>query len=455
MRIEIREKPYDLYLVMGASAVLVLVILLVPESSILRVILGLPFLLFFPGYTLISALYPERHRIIRKEEKEPGEDDDDEEENVDKKGLDGLERVALSLGLSIAITPLIGLVLNYTYDWDPEHLGIRLYPILFSQFVFIMIASLVAVRRRRNTPLEDRFSIVIAYEPPKDYTRMDWVLTVGIVVMMIASVILLAYIIIVPREGEAFTEFYVLGRGRMADEYPRFLHPGEVQKVFIGVGNHEHEDMNYTIVLTLDPFSRNRTYENLDNVTISKIEQPSLNITVEDGETLELECNFTIPVRGAFKLRVLLFHEGEEYRDLHLWVSVFSEDEYKTSANGDASCFISGPDLDPTAIPDTIHTDEIMNITVGTVILGGDEGMVNVSVWSGAPDLWIPLGRGIDGAMLDGSTGMYREEYVTSESTWEAHFDILLPPGEWDLHMRVKGHDWTINFDLKVVSEAP
>ncbi len=39
--------------------VLVAVIILFP-SNILRIILGLPFLLFFPGYTLVAALFTKK-----------------------------------------------------------------------------------------------------------------------------------------------------------------------------------------------------------------------------------------------------------------------------------------------------------------------------------------------------------------------------------------------------------
>ena len=53
--------------------VLVAVIILFP-SNILRLILGLPFLLFFPGYTLVAALFTK------------------------KEGMGGIERVALSFG---------------------------------------------------------------------------------------------------------------------------------------------------------------------------------------------------------------------------------------------------------------------------------------------------------------------------------------------------------------------
>ena len=51
--------------------VLVAVIILFP-SNILRLILGLPFLLFLPGYTLVAALFTK------------------------KEGMGGIERVALS-----------------------------------------------------------------------------------------------------------------------------------------------------------------------------------------------------------------------------------------------------------------------------------------------------------------------------------------------------------------------
>ncbi len=177
MRIEVREQPYDLYSIIGASLILVLVILILPGLDVLRIILGLPFILFFPGYVLISALYPERKRSFDKDGNEvsisPDDEDDDDgpsEDKVKSKGLDGLERIALSLGLSIAITPLIGLVLNYTYDWAPDVLGIRLVPILVTQFLFIAIVGVWAIYRRNKVPSEDRFAIAIDISFPRVFS---------------------------------------------------------------------------------------------------------------------------------------------------------------------------------------------------------------------------------------------------------------------------------------------
>ena len=117
----------DLLLINILSALLIAVIAFSPDSPA-RIILGLPFILFFSGYVLICALFPRR------------------------KDLDIIERLALSLGLSIAVTSLMGLVLNYT------PFGIRLYPVTFSLFLFIVLLSIVAMYRRRTLSLRDAFA---------------------------------------------------------------------------------------------------------------------------------------------------------------------------------------------------------------------------------------------------------------------------------------------------------
>ena len=98
--------PIDIIICMIWSLILLPIALLDIEGAI-RIILGLPFILFIPGYILVFSLFPEKKT---------------------DHGIDIIERIALSLGLSLAVVPLIGLGLNYTI-W-----GIRLEPILFSLF---------------------------------------------------------------------------------------------------------------------------------------------------------------------------------------------------------------------------------------------------------------------------------------------------------------------------------
>jgi len=123
--------PSDLTLVILLTLLSIPFVLLPPlnEISPVRIILGLPLVLFLPGYALIATLFP------RKDD------------------LDGVERVALSFGLSIAITPLLGLGLNYT------PFGIRLTPVLTVLSVFTIALAIGAWTRRSGIPDEDRFVV--------------------------------------------------------------------------------------------------------------------------------------------------------------------------------------------------------------------------------------------------------------------------------------------------------
>jgi uncharacterized membrane protein len=89
-----------------------------PPFTWLRVLMGFLVSLYLPGYALIEALYPQRSE------------------------LEELERLALSVGLSLALTPLTGFVLNYT-PW-----GIRLDPITVAITFLILALGLVAVFRK-------------------------------------------------------------------------------------------------------------------------------------------------------------------------------------------------------------------------------------------------------------------------------------------------------------------
>ena len=128
----LRDLPKDLTLVILLTLSCMLFVLIPPlNETPVRVVLGLLLVLFLPGYSLIAALFPRR---------------DD---------LDGIERIALSFGLSIAVVPLLGLALNYT------SYGIRLVPILLVLSVFTVSLAVIAGVRRCWLPEEDRFAVEV------------------------------------------------------------------------------------------------------------------------------------------------------------------------------------------------------------------------------------------------------------------------------------------------------
>lgn len=123
----------------ATATITAVIVFTVPENlnplSYVRIVLGTIFILWLPGYTFIRALFPQH---------EPAK--------TNAKNLDTIERVSLSLGMSLALVPIVGLLLNYT-PW-----GIRLTPIVLSLLALtIVFATTAAVREHGlNAEMEPR-----------------------------------------------------------------------------------------------------------------------------------------------------------------------------------------------------------------------------------------------------------------------------------------------------------
>ncbi len=300
---EMRDTPYDLILCASLALLLIALVALVPDTFF-RQILGLVFVLFLPGYAATAALFPENDQI------------------------DTIERIALSFGLSIAIVPLIGLGLNFT-PW-----GIRLNPILASVSAFIIAAAFIAWYRRNALPSDERFAIAVNFK--MDFGGMplvDKALTIGIVVMLIASVGVLAYAITTPRVGERFTQLAILGPGGMATEYPRNLTVGEDATVLLSVLSYEHRDVNYTVAIVLTNQTDNSTsviaYDIDWNATYALVPHEAItqNFSLHHLEYYNQTVKFNVTAPGTWKLQFLLFLQGQpvsqdSYREVHLWLNV-------------------------------------------------------------------------------------------------------------------------------------
>jgi hypothetical protein len=138
------------------AAITVVVVFTVPEDfypwSYLRNALGIIFVLWLPGYAAIKALFPTRLPIKTSTE-----------------NLDAIERVALSLGMSLALVPIVGLLLNYT-PW-----GIRLTPIVLSLLALTIVFATAAIIRENKAKKRNfvdqascsSFSMIVKHVRPK------------------------------------------------------------------------------------------------------------------------------------------------------------------------------------------------------------------------------------------------------------------------------------------------
>ena len=277
MKIKIRNELIPLNLLV---LVLVAAIVLFPSTG-LRIALGLPFLVFFPGYTLMAALFPQRG------------------------GVGVLERIALSFGMSIAVVPLLGLVLNYT-PW-----GIRLEPILYSVASFILITSIIAWLRRKRLPQAERFGIEF------QFGVLGWgggiwdkVLSVILVIAILGALGMMGYAIATPKVGERFTEFYILGLDGQAADYPMEIKVGEPERVTVGIVNHESEVVSYHVEVKIDGVKNNEVGP----------------IVLANGQKWEGIVTFTPnKVVDNEKVDFLLYKNVEAEPSLallHLWIDV-------------------------------------------------------------------------------------------------------------------------------------
>ena len=124
---------YWITIILTASTTLI--VFTIPEDAFplvyIRYVLGAILVLWLPGYSLIKALFP----TGAASEKSSG-------------NLDFVERIALSMGLSLALVPIVGLLLNYT-PW-----GIRVTPIVLSLFALTAVFATAAVIREHQTKIK-------------------------------------------------------------------------------------------------------------------------------------------------------------------------------------------------------------------------------------------------------------------------------------------------------------
>ena len=124
---------YWITLILATTAINVFTI---PENAYpivyIRYLLGTIFVLWLPGYSFVKALFP----------KEPPF-------KTSSRSLDSIERIGLSIGMSLALVPIVGLLLYYT-PW-----GLRLTPIVLSLLALTAILATVGIIREHESQLEE------------------------------------------------------------------------------------------------------------------------------------------------------------------------------------------------------------------------------------------------------------------------------------------------------------
>lgn len=275
----------ELLVIIILTVLLGLIIYFAP-NLILRLILGLPVLILFPGYALLTALFPR------------------------KNALGGIEWMAYTLAVSIAVVSLIGIILNYT-PW-----GITINSALIANGVFIVAAAAFAWCRRYRLADEERDGLKwhFGFSFGKKQSIVDRLISGILMLAILGAAVAMIYAYVSPETGEKFTEFYILGSGGESADYTKEMVVGEVGSIVIGIINREHETASYRVEVTIDG------RENTDMGPV----------ILADGEKWEEQKNY-IPDRAGSnqKLEFYLYKNGspEPYlKPLRIWLNVKSSE---------------------------------------------------------------------------------------------------------------------------------
>lgn len=322
--------PPDLAAVVGLVAVLFVVSLgetFVPDviARPLRIVTGLSFVLFVPGYALVAALFPRGRQL---------HDDTAAGSGRESSPITGIERAALSVGVSAVVVPLIGYLLNFTL-W-----GIRERPTVLAVGAFTVVAAVVASYRRTELPPNERFTMpygrwIAGWRStlldPAD--RTDGVLNVVLVVSVLLAVSSIGYAVTVPRADERSTELYLLTQNQdgdlvaAADGYPRTFTAGEPRSLYVGVENREHRRLRYTLLVMVQNVTSDGSGSQIHQTERIR----TFRVALQHNEVWQ--ANHTVaPTLTGDRLRLIyLLYRGEPpatptiddaYRTVHLWVNV-------------------------------------------------------------------------------------------------------------------------------------
>lgn len=295
MRIRFQAVPWDLYVALG-YAVAVSAVLLATGSGNL---LGVGLTVFVPGYFAAAALLPRK-----------GE-------------ADVLLRIALSMGLSLALVAFFAVLLNFT-PWGISFVSMTVAILLVS-----LLLAAVAWRRRLALAEDQRLGLSLNLQVTRwsEYSLVEKLLAVLLVAVLLVAVPLLGLALTHPRPSTPFTELYLLSPAGNFTGYPSHLNVSEPGALRVVVANHEAQSVGYTLRVDLVGVRivYNATARSNETIELNRTTWSWDNRTVGDGDAWNQTYTFTIPAAGTWQIQFLLYRDGDlttAYREVDFLVTV-------------------------------------------------------------------------------------------------------------------------------------
>ncbi|MFP8957107.1 DUF1616 domain-containing protein [Natrialbaceae archaeon A-CW3] len=282
--------PSDLAIVSLTTVAAYVLVTTLPTGSNIRLVAALAFVAFLPGYALVSVLFPvaARPRSVGSQsvsENRPG-------------GIDVVERVALGLGLSIAIVPMIVLVLPLT-EW-----GLEMGSVVGALALVTLVLAQLGVIRRLRVPEADRFTVSLTAFRNR-LSRAAGTGTTRASAVVLAVTILLAagmllYAFAAPMAAGGFTQLgiYTAHDDELVADMPSTAAPGSEIPITFQIHNNEGQEMEYTLVMQEQVLENGEVVERVTHREVTAISRSTdggeitaertVTPVAEDGETVRI-----------------------------------------------------------------------------------------------------------------------------------------------------------------------
>lgn len=303
-----RRRSYDLALLAAYAVTATTVLLVTDLPAVVRTLLGVPLVVFAPGYAAVATALPSRPA------------------GRDRGGLNRLERVVVAVGASLTLVVLVSLAVAPLYDGGLATVPYR--PLLGG---ITLGGSVLAYARRRRRPAGDRAGVV---DPRRSLgpARTPSVVDVALVVAVLVAVGTLGYGFAVPRESTDYTSVTLLTENEsgayVAGGYPDEAVLDEPTTVTVAIENNEGAERTYTVVAVVERFGPD------GERTLQRRVAARETVSVATGETVRRPVTVTPGTLGD-RLRVSYYvYRGDvsgtpgpedAYRHVYLWLSVRPE----------------------------------------------------------------------------------------------------------------------------------
>jgi uncharacterized membrane protein len=311
--------------VLGVAGLVVVVIelLLFQRLSGFTVVLSSVLVLFLPGYAMIVAAFPSRQSLLPSD-------------IAQSAGLEGLFRVAIGFGTSVALSGLLGLAISLAGFPLTRHSVV----LVLSSVTFGGLA--VAWIRRQRVPNDQRYAPSVGALLQSEYDRTAGkpltarVLPVIIAVVLLVSVSVVVGAVASPNHGERYTELSVTvpdGSGTsVASEFPNRLIINESQAIDLGVENDEHQSAEYTAVV----ISQRTEMQDGERVVLETAIHDRISFSLSAGETWTREYTYRPRLVGDDVRVAVLLYRGDApaetnlrtaYREVYFWTTVRGDEQ--------------------------------------------------------------------------------------------------------------------------------